>query len=616
MKPRFWSLLATTALVSFTTFLFWPVLGFGFLNFDDPYLVHFNPALFRSLSLSLFAEPVGGLYHPMTNLSFWLDTGIFGVKASGYHATNLLLHLIATTLCFVWSLRMTQSKLSAFFLAAAFAWHPTHIESVAWIAERKDTLSALFFWAALIAHSQALETKKWLPWCLCWCLTALSLSSKPFALAMPALLLCIEWWREGFKENAMKLMARRKLLILSFSLISLIAGLFTIKAQHSVRVPQDFSLAETLFLLPKQILFYFSKTLGPMPLKIIYEAPDLAWGKILPAGLLLIGLYIWIFRRHRHHDILFGLLFFALTILPMLKFVPFGDFTAVADRYLYVSIIGLLWPIARSVQERRSWTIVPFILILAMWFQISWQRLPDWQNSETMWMSLLREDPTSKKARENLGRFYLELRQYDKALIELQQGEVESLTNKIDQASALMYLGRLPEADHKIREAESENANSPHTRLVRGEWLLYSGDYPAAQRQFQQTLQEPPAFLSEAFHVRAMTSLSFLALRQNDFDSCIQWTTQALSLSPTFIAAIYNKALCLLNSGDLNAAETNYFTALDLNPNFALALNDLGVIATQRKDLEQAKRYFERASSLEPNNPLFLKNLSAIGSEQ
>ncbi len=603
--------LVLCVVLAITAGLFAEVVQYGFVNLDDPYLVQSNASLLKPLSWQTLFAPVAGLYHPLTNFTYWVDARIAGLNPWIFHLSNLLFHLFGVAGIFLLSQQLSQSVWVAGVLAAAFAWHPTHVESFAWISERKDVVSVAFFWWALYAHLR--ERKS-----ITLILASLSLLAKPFALMLPIVVLGVEYTRRDSVADLKIWIKQNRTYIFSLVTLSLIAAIAAVLAQDEVRQSEVLSLIQRLERTPGQLLFYFNKTIWPVNLKLLYSTEDLrpnstALVIVVFAIFASVG-QAWrsaIFRR----DLFLGLTFFAVTIIPMLKIIPFGDHTPVADRYLYVSQSGLLWPWARLLATQGSWRWILrllWLLMLSFWASGSWLRLADWESSLTMWESLLRAEPGSRHAHENLGRYFIGLERPDKALEHLRLGLTDTADNAQNQAFALLRLGRKMEADKPLTMAEEKAPGDPKIINLRGNWYLDQGDFKNAELYFRRSLAASPKLLTELVRAEALTNLGVLAYRKGEFSKCLSWQNQALSSLPAYAYAYHNRALCLLKLKRNDEAQRDYETTLRIAPSFAMAHNGLGVLALTRGNLAAAERHFVDAINADPNLELARTNLALV----
>lgn len=593
--------------------LFSPTAHFDFINLDDPYLVLNNPDLFRSLSWNTLFAPVAGLYHPLTNLTYWLDVRIGGGAASAFHISNLILHLASCAALFAWAFEFSSNAWLALILTFAFAWHPTHVESVAWVSERKDVLSVFWFWLSLWSFQKSLRRPRWIYGA--WIFAVLSLMAKPFAIILPLLFILIESF--STESGVLTVVRKRWRMLFAFALPALVAALAAVYAQSQVRKPSEVEWLDVPYNLASQIGFYLEKSLWPFHLQIIYKNEELGFH-----FLTVLAIVLWVviyglgcqFSKAFRRDLKFGLLFFLITLAPMLKLVPFGDDTLVADRYLYVSVLGLLWPIAglggRALNRNWVW-LVPVLGVACFWFYGSWLRLPDWENSETMWSSLLEAQPKSREAHEFLGRYYLGQEKHQLAIAELEKGVVGTADNSFDQAFSLLRLGLKEKADEKLALAETLKPNDPQILNLRGSWFMETGDLENAEKYFRRSLVAPARLLTALIQAEALTNLGVLMYRRGEPENCMKAEERALQILPGYTYALYNSGLCSWALKKTDDAIRFYKATLQKQPGFAMALNGLGVVELNEGHLDDAIKYFEDAVKSDPQLEMAKTNLKA-----
>lgn len=595
-----------------TLFVYWPVSNFAFINLDDPYLVQNNVDLLKPFSFAALVKPLAGLIHPLTTFTFWVDAQVSPeLNAGQFHLTNIFFHLISITALFALAFRLTKSTLAAFLLAAFFAWHHANVESVAWISERKDVVSACFFWLCLLAAQSA---KKKASLFLVFALGALSLLAKPFALGLPVFIAGL-WALESRKlgkQEWFTLAALAGLVILAGS-----AAMFT---QGELRRPDDFSLGSVAINLPLQLFFYLGRPLVPFYTSLNYSRADISY-YFIPA-LLYAAIAAAIYgkipasRRNFHY----GWGFFFLCLTPMLKIVPFGDDSLVNDRYLYVASVGLFWPFALLVlprQPQRSrlgirYSAAASCLYLGILLLALPGFLAPWENSETYWSRQLHFYPNSKVANENLGRFYMESELAGKALSFLEKGRLDSAENIRTRAFALVRLGRLNEAEPLVNQAASLLSGDAKILSLQGTLAIEKKDYPAARKYLFASLKAPTPLLESLVRAEAKSNLGLIALREDNFLECVRYQSEALESLPHYAYALYNRGLCYLNMNQLHLARIDLERTAAENPKLALAQNGLGVVAVKENNLASARAYFAQALNLDPDLQLARKNLEAV----
>jgi len=400
-----------------TALAYLPSLGNGFTNWDDTSYVHENPWIAEP------SAPLGGLfsayhmgnYHPLTLLSFVADHALFGLDPRGYHAVNLVLHLLVTAGVFV-LVRLLTSRLDAPFVAALlFGLHPLHVESVAWISERKDLLYTLFYLGALICWvirnrrrgSAGLYVASLL-------LFVLALGSKALAVTLPVVLLLVD------RLLGRALTPRALLDKLPYFAVALVGGLVAIDAQASMQAvlgQEVVGLGARAIVGGYGLAMYLGKLVAPLGLSALYPYPSgLSDG--LPAGYvaaaLVAGLLVLLLllARRRFPRLFFGGAFFLVTLAPVLQFLPVGG-AVMADRYAYLPsvgisyLVGLGWSVwaEREGQRTLGRRVVATLLLayLVVLGGLTWQRTRVWHDSVTLWNDVIDKAPTAALAYFNRG---------------------------------------------------------------------------------------------------------------------------------------------------------------------------------------------------------------------
>ncbi|MFH1191697.1 MAG: tetratricopeptide repeat protein [Candidatus Omnitrophota bacterium] len=416
--------------ISFISFL--PSLSNGFIGGDDFNYVVRNPMI-RDLSSSgiknIFSSVHLGLYKPLTMLTFALEYHFFKLDPWIYHLTNIILHLLNALLVFWLILLLSRKPGVAFIVALLFGIHPLHVESVAWVSERKDVLYSLFFLSGLIAYIYSLKTKKRTGHYLTFCLFILTFLVKPMGLTFPfILLLCdfildIKLDKDNFKSKAIFFVTSG--IFLAFTLIFAL--------EYSSRQPA-FVFLDGIFIANYAILFYLAKIILPVKLCALYPYPQKN-GNLLPfiflisplIVLFLTGVVIW--SRRYTRKIIFGSLFFLICVFPVLQLMPTGN-AIVADRYAYLSSLGIFYLIAEFIvwlyQEKfnktllaKSLALTGLALVIMILSFLSWNRCQVWRSPDSWFNDVLKAYPPEIKEQV---RFY-------KQQIEQNQGSLEAYNN-------------------------------------------------------------------------------------------------------------------------------------------------------------------------------------------
>ncbi|HET9826142.1 MAG TPA: hypothetical protein VFP87_12470, partial [Chitinophagaceae bacterium] len=335
-QPVLW--LLSAAIVT-TAVCFIPMLKNHFTNWDDEYYVINNTLLRGPDWHGIFTQPVVSNYHPLTIISLAINYALTGTDPSSYLVFNLLLHLINTALVFylVWVLS-NRKMWVAFLTALIFGIHPLHVESVAWVSERKDVLYTLFFLLSLLQYWKFLQTGKSVRLWFCFFLFAVSLLSKPAAIVLPLVLLLLDYWKG--REINLRLFLEK----IPFFILALIFAIITVKIQSAKAIAglNLYPLWTRPLFATYVLMIYLVRFLIPYPLSAFhpYPRPDhLGWA-VWASPVLILALIAFIWLKRKNKVVLFGFLFFVVNLLLVLQVVSIGT-TIVSERYTYVPYIGI-----------------------------------------------------------------------------------------------------------------------------------------------------------------------------------------------------------------------------------------------------------------------------------
>jgi tetratricopeptide (TPR) repeat protein len=564
-----WLLLA----VIITAVCFFPVLKNGFTNWDDNFYVVNNPMLPGPDWKAIFTQPVAANYHPLTMISLAINYQLSGLDPFSYSLFNLLFHLINTGLVFYFIYLVSGKKLFVAFLTAViFGIHPMHVESVAWISERKDVLYTLFFLLALIQYWKYLQQGKKLSYWLCFLFFLLSLLSKPAAIVFPLVLFLLDYWK-GAAVN-------RKLFVekLPFFLFAILFAVMTLRIQSSTAMADlhVFPLWTRLFFACYGVMIYLVRFLIPYPLSSFHPFPpaaNLGWPVLgSPIFIIALALFLWFMRKKK--IFVFGTFFYIFNLLLVLQIISVG-LTITSERYTYIPYIGLAF-IGSSLLEKfsnglgkySSWSIAS-IIILAFGF-ISFQHIGVWKNSATLWTNVIEHYPNSSYARTNRANFTIGLAQSpsnkSKADSLLQQAledcniavqqdpiHIPGYQNRIN---VFLIFNRNQEA---LADAESltrlDPAN-PAGYLTKG--IVYSKikEPDKALINLNKTLELNPSSIT-ALNLRG----TLLVNNYQRFSDALPDFNKAISLNPS--ADLYlSRSICYYRLGDIEHAKTDAQIAL------------------------------------------------------
>jgi len=598
-----------------TLALYLPSLRHDFLAYDDQQYVSENPHVQASLSghglLWAFGFHAGN-WHPLAWLSHMLDCQLYGLNPTGHHLTNVLLHVANTLLLFLVLNRMTGAAWRSAFVAALFAWHPLHVESVAWVAERKDMLCAFFWMLTLWAYAKHVTRDKWqatgkgasvmspvtchlsLFYWLALLSFTLALMSKPMAVTLPFVLLLLDYWPlRRFRPSTIPQLVVEKI---PFFALTAIACTLTVSAQQQAIVstaglPVWQRIAHALAAYGH----YLSAMFVPRHLAVYYPYETaIPVAKIILAGIVLAVATVLAFRfAKRWPYVVTGWLWFLGTLVPVIGLVQVGD-QAWADRYTYLPLIGLFIALvwwahdlgdsrpARQIDRRRAGRAVlrgaAAVVGLALLTGTSFQ-LRHWKNTRTLFEHAAQVTRNNHMAVTMLG-------------------------------SLLAKEGKLDEAIEHYRTALRFKPGYPEAYFFLGNALDQQGKHDEAIAAYRQALWFKP--IQEQTHILLGVALA----KQEKYDEAIVHYVAALKLNRESAVAHNNLARILHTQGRLDEAIEHYSAALKLDPKLAQAHNNLGILLIQKGRFADGTIELREASRLNPENPETQYNLALALNQQ
>jgi len=621
-SPLFLSL----ALAAVTFAVFCTVLRHQFLVYDDPEYVTDNPHVSHGLSLGAirwaFVTGHMGNWHPMTWLSHTIDVQMFGLNPVGHHLLNLLLHVANTVLLFLLLRRITRAVWPSAMVAALFAWHPLHVESVAWVAERKDVLSTFFELLSIHAYvsyaeGSRLRTARRFAWLgLALFLFALGLMSKAMVATLPFVLLLLDYWplsrvplavlsvdRSGgmptpadgpgihaafgpsrCRPEAPRLLPSLKGLLLEkipFFTLSAVAIIVAGVALKDARAlgPAP-SLGERLDGVFVAYLRYLAKTFWPVDLVTPYP-PAPAWpvGLVAGAAAIILGLSLWaLFLVRRRPYVFIGWFWFLGTLSPVIGLVQLGGHS-IADRYTYFPLIGLALALIWGVSDLAArWRIPPLArsvaasLVLAVFAVTTHKQVDYWQDSQSLFEHAVAASQNNVVALNNLGTLFLRQGNWAKA----EQNYAAALRSGKDLSEArinwALVLAHQGQTERAVRELRSDprSETSPQIHLTLANILAECQSNSAAAEEYAQALKLRPDYFE------AHNSLGALLAKQGNLEGAIIEFQAALSLNPENPDAHFNMASVLNQAGRFAEAASHFAQTIMSNPKDVVARLNLG----------------------------------------
>ncbi len=615
-------------LAAITCAVFAPALGYDFINYDDTIYAYQNPHLLGGLNFAsvdyAFHTTDGGSWMPLTWISSLLVITLFGVNAAAQHALNILLHAGSAAVLFLALARMTKCFWRSALVAALFALHPLRSESVVWVAERKDTLSTLFWMLGLLAYARHAEKPGPRRLALVFVCLLLGLMAKPMLVTFPFALLLLDHWPLGRAgKNWPEIRANFWLLVREKIPLLLLCGLVAAGAfwaqKHGGAVVSVASTPTLKFLrVSENYLFYLQKIFWPADLSILYPTNPLRFWLAVLAGLGIVSLVGLSFRwAFRFPWLLTGWLWFLGTFAPVIGVVRLGHII-VADRYTYIPSVGLAillaWTAGLCVELRPRLRPVGVclsgLLLLSCVFATR-ADLPRWKNTITIFQSSLSRDE-NEIALHNLALAYHDRGEFNRALTNLNRAitlDPERAEVYASRAATEQALGDRTHALADLNQAIQLKPTAPEPLVNRGSLYFGAGDYDRAIADFTAVIRIDPD------HVKAWNNRAAALNSQGHFAAAIADCQQAIRLNPLYAEAFSNLGNAQAGLGDLAAAFTAYNRAIELAPSLPATYNNRAGIYYQARKFDEAWADIRRCRQLggQPNAVLVRDLAAASG---
>jgi tetratricopeptide (TPR) repeat protein len=604
------------ALIALTVLVFAPVRTFQFVSFDDPLYVTENREVQSGLSWQgvKWAATSGEAtnWHPITWLSHMLDVELFGMSPGAHHITSAAIHTLNVLLLFLLLVRMTGESAKSAFVAALFAIHPQHVESVAWVAERKDVLSTMFGFLAIHAYVSFVRKPGAVRYGFIMLVYALSLMSKPMLVTLPFMLLLLDIWplrrlsREGSGRFAERLWicVREKLPLVAMAVLLSVVTLVVQSRGGTVGSLEVFPLRLRLANIPVSYLAYIYRTFWPTSLAPFYPLTPPP-GFLVAAGLaVILAVSLMVLRLARQHRyLLVGWLWYLGTLAPVIGLIQAGD-QANADRYTYVPLLGVFFMLTWGVWEllaasRMRTPLLSGVAIAAVGILsfMARSQVELWKDSLTLWSHASTVTKNNYLALTNLGFALNEAGRSDDALsrfTEAVRARPEFAESRNALGVALMSRGRLDEAAIQIREAIRIKPESGMPRNNLGMLLASQGRHGEATVQFMEGLRADP----DNSTMRANLGMALAA--QGRFDEAIVEYRKALTLEPDDADFHSKLGAALYNLGRKDEALAEFSRAVRLQPTLSDARNNLGVVLNDKGRHDEAIPQLREAIRLAP----------------
>jgi tetratricopeptide (TPR) repeat protein len=577
--------------------VYWPVLSFDFINFDDPIYIVDNLNIQNGLTWAslkwAFSSFYAGNWHPLTWISHIIDWQLYGNFAGGHHGTNLIFHLANCLLLFTFLLRATATKLPSFFVAFLMAVHPVHVESVAWVSERKDVLCAFFVILALLSYLKWVRGQKKIQFALTHLLLTGALLSKPMAVTFPVLLLILDFWplrrfstHPGLSGTTLIVnLLKEKTIMIGLCLVSVIITFWAQQSAGAVKPLDVISISARIENALSSYVQYIINIIWPTKLAVFYPFQDgiSFWWPIAGALFLFLPFVYdrgrtavaWRKFAVKFPFFVSGILWYIVGLVPVIGLVQVGN-QARADRYMYIPAMGLYiifaWGIEnlRNVQLRKFATAVLGGLLIVLAF-VARQQVVTWANSVTLFQHALAVTKNNDTAYTYLANAYQE------------QGEIAQAKQNYQKAL-------------EINPASIE-------ALINFGVLSAKSSSQEAQKIFEQAVRRYPR------NPEAHNNLANILKKEGELAQAIEHYKIAIQLKPNYQNALLNLASAYSALGSFDKAIQIYQQCLELTADLAEAHNGLGIALARKGQLDAAVDHFKKSLIARPGYDSAQRNL-------
>ena len=613
-------MLALLALGLLVAVCYLPAMLWGGFVWDDNLCIKVDPVRNVSGLWQIWFSPSDieeeKHYWPLVYTTFWLEHKLWGFDPTGYHVVNVLLHLANTLL--LWRLVRRLAVPGAWVAAAVFAVHPLHVESVAWVIERKDVLSGLFYLAAVLAWMRFVEQPR-RGWYVCsLVLYAAGLLSKSIVVTLPVALLIWHWRQQG------RVPSTDLLRLVPFGVVGLVITVGDLSFYRSETTTSfDYSLTERALIAARALWFYAGKLLWPSSLAVIYPLWDirvsdpLAWGYLIAA--LSLAVALWGFRYQVGRGLLAGALFFAVTLSPVLGFVDYSymKYAFVADRFQYLAGIGIIAVVIGAAShgvrrlpdlwQKGAWVVAAVVIVVLG--MLTWRQASIWRDGETLNRHIVAHNPQARNAHLNLGNALYGQGRYEEAIAAYRvaiQRRPDYFKAHSSLGASLYQLGRYKEAEKHLRHAIALNPQTGIAHSNLGATLHNQGRYEEAIASYRVAIQRRPD--DDEAHIRLGAIYNDLG-RYKEAEAYLR---RAIEINPQARGAHSSLGATLHNQGRYAEALEATRVAVEQYPGDAKTHSILGMTLYQLGRFEEAETHLRRAIALSPQDMDALQELAEV----
>ena len=614
------------------------IKNFDFVGYDDQEYVSENSYVQKGLTVEglkwAFTTFHSANWHPITWLSHMLDCELYGLDPMGHHWTNLQLHIANTLLLFLILQMMTGAIWQSAFVAALFALHPLHVESVAWVSERKDVLSTFFGLLSIAAYCRYVRNPRIINYLLIILLLGLGLMAKPMLVTFPFVLLLLDFWplkRFQFKNDLM--LKFDGFLFLGFQgflrlflekiplvILLVISCILTFWAQKSSGAVQTLGVLPLINRIANALIVYASyvlKAIWPINLSVFYPYPkDLQMLKIAGAGLLLLIVSFLALRAMKIRPyLLAGWLWYIGTLVPVIGLVQVGE-QAMADRYTYIPLIGLFIIFAWGVSDllvkwhyRKIFLGISAVIILSALTVCTFFQASHWRNTITLFKNAVNVTENNYKALNNLGAALIDKGKYDEAILyftEVLINNPQKTDARNNLANVLFLQGKPDEAIFHYNEILRNNPRKTDARNNLANVLSAQGKLDEAVLHYKEAIRINPEYEDAHYNLAYVLSL------QGKPDEAVVHYKEAIRINSEYAKAHYHLGKILINQKKMKEAMFHFAETIRISPDYAEAYNKIGIILAEQGKYNKAEVFFLKAIQIRPNYTEARKNIEVL----
>jgi tetratricopeptide (TPR) repeat protein len=635
-RNRRLSLAVALALAAATVIAYAPVRHLDFVDLDDPGYVYQNPNVTAGLTVRgvawAFSTGHAANWHPLTWLSHMLDVELFGVSAGPHHLVNLGWHVSATMLLFGLLLRLTGAIGRSAFVAGLFALHPLHVESVAWVAERKDVLSTVLWFLTTWAYvawvaPRSPSANRRLRVAVMLVLFALGLMAKPMLVTLPVTLLLVDVWPLG--RISARAPARSWLPLavekVPLFLLAAISSVITFVAQRQGGAVSALDVVPWTTRLANAAVSYVAylrKTIWPVDLAVFYPYPDrIAPMAVAGAAIALVAMtYLSIRLRHRLPYLFTGWLWYLATLLPVIGLIQVGT-QSMADRYTYVPLVGIFvavaWGAADALRGRASSMVAAGALAMVIAAAAGARaQVRHWRNSEALWQRAVDVTTGNYRAHNSLGavlgnqgRTSEAIRHFEEAL-RLQPDASEAHHIHHNLGRALADSGRVGDSIPHYREALRIKPDFPEAHNNLGLALASLGRVDEAREHYERAVALAPGLAI------AHNNLGLALYGLGKADEAIARYSEAIRLDPAYADAYNNRGFAHAVAGRAEPAMADFTAAITIRPGFEDARFNLALALTSASRYDEAREHLRILLQQHPAHELARRALEYVDQRQ